>query len=299
MKRVVHITFEQLLSINESVEADYLYDNCFLSRTVSIQTANLMLPEVFSLDAYMVVICSYGEVDFLCDMQKYKLAENSFFIYKPGMVMQLDTVWPSTLYLLIFKKEFLRKLLINIDQIILPHWSFHDGFPLLFRTTNISNLLKLTDCVNMAIESNHNNLYYHESVHTTVAALLSKIVSEIYEDQNNNCRDKSISREMIHFNNFMHLLSKYHTMHHNVRFYSDKLCISPKHLSIVVKHVSGESVTSWIQKFVIRTAKNLIKNTNMTVQEISNELHFPNQSFFTKYFRNKTGITPSAYREKP
>ena len=66
--------------------------------------------------------------------------------------------------------------------------------------------------------------------------------------------------------------------------------------STLIKRISGKSVSEWIDNYVILEAKTLLKYSNMSVQEIAYYLNFPNQSFFGKYFRSHTGMTPSAYR---
>ena len=83
-----------------------------------------------------------------------------------------------------------------------------------------------------------------------------------------------------------------------VSHYAKQLCITPKHLSAVVKEVSGMTAGEWIDHFVIMEAKVLLKTTDMTVQEISSRLNFANQGFFGKYFKHITGFTPSDFRKQ-
>ena len=78
--------------------------------------------------------------------------------------------------------------------------------------------------------------------------------------------------------------------------YADAMCISPKHLSALVKEVSGRTAGSWIDAYVIAEAKRLLSSTKMSILEISEELNFANQSFFGKYFKHITGLSPSQFR---
>ena len=82
-----------------------------------------------------------------------------------------------------------------------------------------------------------------------------------------------------------------------VSFYAEKICITPKHLSAVVKDLTGKTASDWIERYVILEAKMLLKSTDLTIQEISNRLNFTNQSFFGKYFKHQTGYSPSEYRQ--
>ena len=80
--------------------------------------------------------------------------------------------------------------------------------------------------------------------------------------------------------------------------YADRLCISPKHMSMVVKKVSGRTASDWIDDYVILQAKQMLRSSSLTIQEVSRELNFSNQSFFGKYFKKHVGMSPSEYRAK-
>lgn len=71
-----------------------------------------------------------------------------------------------------------------------------------------------------------------------------------------------------------------------------------KHLSNVIKELTGKSAGEWIDSYVILEAKTLLKYSNMSVQEIAYYLNFPNQSFFGSYFKRNTGMSPSQYKAK-
>lgn len=81
-----------------------------------------------------------------------------------------------------------------------------------------------------------------------------------------------------------------------LEFYADKLSITPKHLSRTIKQHTGSTAVEWIERYVILEAKVMLKSSNMTIQQISDELHFPSQSFFGKYFKKNVGISPKEFR---
>lgn len=81
-----------------------------------------------------------------------------------------------------------------------------------------------------------------------------------------------------------------------LEFYADKLDVSSKHLSRTVKENTGFSAVEWIDRFVILEAKVLLKASNLTIQQISDELNFGSQSFFGKYFKKHTGFSPKEFR---
>jgi AraC-like DNA-binding protein len=81
-----------------------------------------------------------------------------------------------------------------------------------------------------------------------------------------------------------------------VSYYAERLYITPKYLSTVCTRVSGKSPMRWITDNVMEQCYTLLKTTNMSIKEISNQMGFPNPSFFGQYFRDEAGMTPLEYR---
>lgn len=73
--------------------------------------------------------------------------------------------------------------------------------------------------------------------------------------------------------------------------------ITTKYLSVAVKNVSGKTAGQWLDDYIILEAKSLIKTTDMTIQQISDELNFPSQSFLGKFFKREVGMSPKQYRD--
>jgi AraC-like DNA-binding protein len=74
--------------------------------------------------------------------------------------------------------------------------------------------------------------------------------------------------------------------------------ISPKYLSLVIKEATGKSAGDWIDQYVIQEAKNQLRFSGKNVQQIAYDLNFSNQSSFGKYFKNLTGMSPTAFQNK-
>lgn len=108
---------------------------------------------------------------------------------------------------------------------------------------------------------------------------------------------KSKSRKEYIFERFYESLIQSYQSERSVKFYADQLCLTPKHLSGVVKEISGKTVGEWIDELVILEAKALLNSSSMNIQEIADRLNFANQSFFGKYFKHYTGMSPKEYRK--
>lgn len=130
---------------------------------------------------------------------------------------------------------------------------------------------------------------------TTLLMICEEFIE--YEDSKravntSTMRDKDI------FGKFLALIASERYKHHQVSYYADKLCLTPKYLSIVCQRVSGKSPMQWIIESVMEDCYAILRDTNKTVKEISEGLGFPNSSFFGQFFRRQAGMTPLEYRAK-
>ena len=106
-----------------------------------------------------------------------------------------------------------------------------------------------------------------------------------------------VSRAEAVFRQFLRLLSDHHTEHRSVGFYADRLCLSPKYFSRLIKEASGHGAPEWIDRYVVLSARNHLRNSSLSVKQIAALLHFPDQPSFTKYFKSHTGLTPVQFRK--
>lgn len=92
------------------------------------------------------------------------------------------------------------------------------------------------------------------------------------------------------------LISKHYTRERTVAFYADKLCLTSKYLSTLVKTLCGYTVQDLVTKAIMRRAIFLVTNTDDDIQHITDELHFPNPSAFGTFFKKHAGMSPKLYR---
>lgn len=93
------------------------------------------------------------------------------------------------------------------------------------------------------------------------------------------------------------LNSREYKNHREVLWYADRMCITPKYLSMAVKEASGRTPLDWIEEYCVIAAKAMLSSTRMSIDDISVRLNFASQSLFGKFFKRVTGITPRDYRK--
>lgn len=99
-------------------------------------------------------------------------------------------------------------------------------------------------------------------------------------------------------NDFLGLLNRYYTHHHDVAFYAGKLNISPNYLNIISKRILGVTAKEQINIQLGLVIKMLLDTTELTVKEIAERLHYDDPSYLCRIFRKQTGLSPIQYRNK-
>lgn len=140
---------------------------------------------------------------------------------------------------------------------------------------------------------------FHEIVTSFLRTMLLMVCEELLKHETMIAGDDlSTTHDKEIFNQFLQLLSQQKQKRQRVVYYASLLNISPKYLSTICKRVSGKSSMRWIIDSVMQDCYTLLKETDLSVKEISNELGFPNASFFGQYFREQAGSTPIEYRSE-
>lgn len=114
----------------------------------------------------------------------------------------------------------------------------------------------------------------------------------VYSVSSNN---RSI-RQVELYNRLMEFLAQHHKEQREVSFYADKLSVTSRYLSDVTSRIVGKSPKQLIAEYVMKEAESLLSQTSLTVQEVAQELSFPTQAAFAKFFRQQKGCSPSDFR---
>lgn len=247
------------------------------------------------IEAMVMVVCVRGEVAFSSHMNNYRLTAGQCFV-SSASVFEFHSVTNSEFYTLALESKFLTSM--NVDM--------------RFMLRMMSQLRQNTSVANVS-----------ERDMNTVYSLFDRLFAEFTSVDRSECMDMSLrhvlcsvvyricdaimttpsmpslgvkDRSSEYFDKLMALLSEHYRDQRNVEFYAEKMHVSSKHLSRVIRSYTGKSVHQWIDEFVALEIKNLLKYSNMSIQQISLALNFPNPSFMGQYFKRITGMTPGEYK---
>lgn len=129
--------------------------------------------------------------------------------------------------------------------------------------------------------------------HLQTALLLElKCIADREESQ----WEQQASRQDKAFHRFLALVNQYGLKERKIEFYADKLCVTPNHLGAVIKRASGLTVMQWLNRYTVQESKVLLKYSDLPIWEVAERMNFANPSFFSKFFKQQTGMTPGDYR---
>ncbi len=104
------------------------------------------------------------------------------------------------------------------------------------------------------------------------------------------------SRKEDIYHQFMYLINEHSREHRDVAYYAEKLCISTRYLAEVTKETANESPKQSIDYYIISEIKLMLTFSEMSIQQIADYLHFPDQSYLGRFFKHHTGLSPLAFR---
>lgn len=150
-------------------------------------------------------------------------------------------------------------------------------------------------CLNQG-EEEMTEWYRDEVIKGLVSASLIGFCGLIQKQMTKTVQDPK--RHILLFNQFLSLLQKTENKHQTVEYYASELCISAKYLTLICKKNSGKTANEWITEYTLADISYSLRNTSLTIKEVSNKLGFPNPSFFGKFVKDHFGCTPLEYKRK-
>ncbi|MBR1546802.1 MAG: AraC family transcriptional regulator [Prevotella sp.] len=141
----------------------------------------------------------------------------------------------------------------------------------------------------------HQKDYNTKTLGSLVAAQMQHY-NGVYQQHFDNIQNTQ-SREQTIFDRFIYLINQHATQEHQIRFYADKMCLTERYLGTVIRQASGTTAKEWIDRSLLNHIKAELRHTDKSVAQIAEEMNFPNPSFFSKYFKRLTNMTPAEFRE--
>ena len=271
-------------------------DFCIVDMKFRRKERSLNFP--FRFDGILLIWCIKGSLSVSINLNDYILQENSLFFCVPGNIFRLNEIVGDSEDLqyvcIAMSRDFAASQKVDVNKTFSNALSLLDNPSVVLDDAEAAMMAEYIRMMGRVVESGL--AYKKECLQSLWISMLYVVVGVLDRRSKSVESAASTSRSRLLFEQFIGLVAKYHDRYRNVGFYADKLCLTPKYLSKLIKNATGKSAPEWIDAYVILEAKNMLKYSNDTIKEIVYKLNFPNQSVFYKFFKARTGMTPSEYR---
>ena len=272
---------------------DYSLEKDFKIFTLSKELPITTYPSYIRLGIVIYFVKGNAKIDIYSN--KHIIPPKELIIILPGQLVALtDVSVDFQIRYFTITESFYTDILSGISRFS-PHFFFymrnHYWYP---QTENDTRrLMNFFGMVKDKVTSN--DIYRRELIIHLLRYLYLELFNA-YEKQASLMTTRKDTRKEELANKFFGLIMKHFKENKDVAFYADKLCITSKYLTMVIKEVSGKSAKDWIVEYIVLEIKALLKNTNMNIQEIAVKTNFANQSSLGRFFRKHTGMSLSQYR---
>lgn len=224
--------------------------------------------------------------------KNYEAGKGDLLVLAPDMILEYDDCGGSDTVMITASVDLVMELPSPFDTDII---SAARRMPLVRPSDREMSVISNIHSIISDVNSSEEGTYSKEIVKSLTFGVIYKI-GEIYHrilgemPSGDSLSDEALS------DRFFRLLAIHFRTERKVKFYAGKMALTPKYLSKAIRDATGKSVREWVNDAIILEIKNLLKTTDMTVLQISEELDFCTPSAFVQFFRQHTGTTPFRYR---
>jgi len=265
------------------------------------------LQKAIRFNGMIIFVVRSGTISIAVNMEHIRLAANQMLVTGANSIITIDpdSIENLDAYALFVSDEFIHDL--NFEIIILNNLPIASNHSPVCRlepeaVRHLATYMELLDMNMRRNTAEGDDLFAKSISRSLLTATLYQIMILSMHHQGPSLEEETAeptrprSRRMLYTHEFVRLVRKHFRLEHSVRFYANKLCISPKYLSLVVKESTGRSAAEIIDEYLLLEAKNLLRFSGKNIQQVAYELNFSNQSSFGKYFKHLTGMSPSEFQ---
>ena len=258
-----------------------------------LEKLNISTRHPIRLSAVTIGVCFSGSMTLEINGIEHEINSGKLIITLSDDIVQYKKISDDIKGLvLIVSRTFLEDALQKISD-ILPLFLYIQKYPCLnLSIRECSMIQSYYDFFELQLGYKHPYPYQNKIIRSILQAFICYITSIFSSDKdiNKHNRNEEIFRQ------FIQLTIKHFKDRKKLDFYAQNLYVSTKYLCDIIKRTSGHTPREWIDHYTILEAKILLQTTDMTTEQISYELNFPNASFFCKFFRKNVGMTTKEYR---
>lgn len=239
------------------------------------------------------LLCTQGSCTITVHLTRYSMTANSIAVIYPEIYFQINEQSPDCRFFFAgFSKDLVRSA--HLFSQTIQYTPYIIESPVLQLNGKVSEVLR--DSIMVMIKSLRIDNFMDETQINLAYSQLILHIGALYEENAPEKESPRYSRNQEIVKELVRFVIQYYKTERNVSFYAEKMHLSPQHLSTTIKKITGKTLTDIISSFIIHDAQAKLRSTEMTIQEIAYSLNFTDISFFGKYFKRYTGMSPKRYR---
>ena len=293
-KEPMELGLQLLKDINIVRHNEFRFINAefgFVTSFSKMETTIFKIGQPYRLQEGRIAIITNGRARVLINLIEYIFRPNYISLIAPGSIIQIiETSQDFDAHMMAIEHNFLP---VSGKEEFLAHFLQRKKNLLLPLTT--TEQVQIENFITVMWDVLQEPVFRKEVIQHLLAGLLYNI--EYIAKNKGQSESSPLTHQNDIFQRFISLVNTYSKTERNVSFYADKLCLTPRYLNTVIRQASQQTVMDWINQSIILEAKVLLKHSNRLVYQISDELNFPNPSFFSKFFKRMTGMTPQEYQK--
>lgn len=293
-KEPMELGLQLLKDINIVRHNEFRFINAefgFVTSFSKMETTIFKIGQPYRLQEGRIAIITNGWARVLINLIEYIFRPNYISLIAPGSIIQIiETSQDFDAHMMAIEHNFLP---VSGKEEFFAHFLQRKKNLLLPLTT--TEQVQIENFITVMWDVLQEPVFRKEVIQHLLAGLLYNI--EYIAKNKGQSESSPLTHQNDIFQRFISLVNTYSKTERNVSFYADKLCLTPRYLNTVIRQASQQTVMDWINQSIILEAKVLLKHSNRLVYQISDELNFPNPSFFSKFFKRMTGMTPQEYQK--
>ena len=241
----------------------------------------------------MVLFCLQGELHVRISLKEYTLRPDMFCVIITGMIFEVLSISNDFRGFMIATRTNFMPVTEKTTQVMSFYKCLQSRHCFVLEEKEVMAFVGVYHSIKATLQE-LDHPYKIPMLQSYVQILYYRMLPIVLKEEESRSKYSHTRQEEI-FQSFIGEVEKHYRKERSVKFYADLLCISPKYLSTVIYKISQQLAGEWIDAYVILEAKTLLKSGRLTIQQISEQLNFSNQSFFGKFFKRCAGMSPKEY----
>lgn len=284
--------------MNVARAKEFFASNCFIDDDLLLTNS---FPEMETpvkstrMQCLFLALCTHGRAVYHVNTTRFEVGAGDVIIISEGQVLSDYELSSDCRGIgLIMSYDFFKNIIGGIHELsaLFLFSRMHPVFRL--NEQEMANIFSYITIIRQKVARTEHH-FRRELVTALLKALIYDVSNAIYRLQQTS--NKKMTRAESIFTEFIHLLEQNYKHERRVGWYAKELNITPKYLSETVRSISKRTPNDWIDNYVVMEIRVMLKDSALSIKEIAQQLNFSNQSFFGKYFKQHTGLTPNHFRK--